>query len=80
MQPPQKLWHPTSSGFTTVASDGRRLWISMDFVDGEDAGSLLNRLPPPGGHACRAGNRRSSPPWVLPWTAPTARVCCIIAT
>ena len=43
-----KLWHPHIVGVHDRGEYDGRLWISMDFVDGEDAGSLLSRRYPAG--------------------------------
>ena len=43
-----KLWHPHIVGVHDRGEYDGRLWISMDFVDGEDAGSLLHRRYPAG--------------------------------
>lgn len=42
------LWHPHIVGVHDRGEVGDRLWISMDFVDGEDAASLLVRKYPAG--------------------------------
>jgi len=39
------LWHPHIVGIHDRGSYRGRLWISMDFVDGTDAGRLLDRHP-----------------------------------
>lgn len=43
-----KLWHPHIVGVHDRGEYDGRLWISMDFVDGEDASSLLSRRYPAG--------------------------------
>lgn len=43
-----KLWHPHIVGVHDRGEYDGRLWISMDFVDGDDAGSLLHRRYPAG--------------------------------
>ena len=43
-----KLWHPHIVGVHDRGDCDGRLWISMDYVDGEDAGSLLSRRYPAG--------------------------------
>jgi serine/threonine protein kinase, bacterial len=42
------LWHPHIVGVHDRGEHHGQLWISMDFVDGEDAGSLLARKYPAG--------------------------------
>ncbi len=40
------LWHPHIVGVHDRGEHDGQLWISMDFVDGEDAGSLIARKYP----------------------------------
>ena len=40
-----KLWHPHIVGIHDRGKYRGRLWISMDFVDGIDAGRLLQEHP-----------------------------------
>jgi len=42
------LWHPHIVGVHDRGEDNGQLWISMDFVDGEDAAKLLARKYPAG--------------------------------
>lgn len=42
------LWHPHIVGVHDRGEHDGQLWISMDFVDGEDAGSLIARRYPGG--------------------------------
>ena len=42
------LWHPHIVGVHDRGEHDGQLWISMDFVDGEDAGSLIARKYPDG--------------------------------
>ncbi|WP_084223478.1 protein kinase domain-containing protein [Mycolicibacterium holsaticum] len=42
------LWHPHIVGVHDRGEWNRRLWLSMDFVDGEDAASLIARKYPAG--------------------------------
>jgi len=42
------LWHPHIVGVLDRGEHDGQLWISMDYVDGEDAGSLLTRRYPAG--------------------------------
>lgn len=42
------LWHPHIVGVHDRGEFGGQLWISMDFVDGEDAASLIARKYPAG--------------------------------
>ncbi|MCB9409359.1 serine/threonine-protein kinase [Mycolicibacterium sp.] len=43
-----KLWHPNIVGVHDRGEFDGRLWIAMDFVDGEDAAALLARKYPAG--------------------------------
>lgn len=43
-----KLWNPHIVGVHDRGDEDGRLWIAMDFVDGEDAGKLLARRYPAG--------------------------------
>src|ERR1700736_272457 len=43
-----KLWHPHIVGVHDRGEYEGQLWISMDFVDGADAGSLIARRYPAG--------------------------------
>ena len=43
-----KLWHPHIVGIHDRGDDEDRLWISMDYVDGTDAGRLLREQYPTG--------------------------------
>ena len=43
-----KLWHPHIVGVHDRGEDQGQLWISMDFVDGADAGSLMAQRYPAG--------------------------------
>lgn len=43
-----RLWHPHIVGVHDRGEDDDRLWIAMDFVDGQDAGELMARKYPAG--------------------------------
>jgi len=50
-----KLWHPHIVGVHDRGEHDGRLWISMDFVDGADAGSGAIPPSPTGRHDSDAG-------------------------
>ena len=68
------LYHPHIVGVHDRGEYNGQLWLSMDFVDGHDAGRLLaSRYPP----ECQSTwSCRSSPLWQVRSTTPTGRACC----
>jgi serine/threonine protein kinase len=69
-----KLWHPHIVGVHDRGEYEGHLWISMDFVDGADAGSLMARRYPAGmPHDLVT---QSLQPSAQPLTTPTGKACC----
>ncbi len=68
------LYHPHIVGLHDRGEYDGQLWISMDYIDGPDAGRLLRDRYPAG--MPRQERSRSSPPSPTPWTTPIKAACC----
>ena len=69
------LWHPHIVEVHDRGDVDGQLWISMDYVEGTDAGRLLARALP-GRHATGRGRSTSSPRSPRRSTTPTSGGCC----